>query len=203
MADLAEGVLALVADVQEQRGDAGTPFAYAGVSVGGAVGLQLLLDHPDRVTAATLVCTGARIGDATSWSTRVEQVRKSGTSGLVSASAERWFATGFMEQHPSRASALLHALADAADAGYVQVCGALAAFDVRDRLAEITQPVLAIAGAQDPVTPPALLRSHRRRGEGRTARRPRRRLAPRPGRATGRRRATDPPARAGREPREP
>ena len=52
-----------------------------------------------------------------------------------------------MEQHPSRASALLHALADAADAGYVQVCGALAAFDVRDRLGEITQPVLAIAGA--------------------------------------------------------
>ena len=64
-----------------------------------------------------------------------------------------------MEQHPRRASALLHALADAADAGYVQVCGALAAFDVRDRLAEITQPVLAIAGAQDPVTPPALLQA--------------------------------------------
>ena len=159
MAELAEGVLALVADVQVQRGDAGTPFAYAGVSVGGAVGLQLLLDHPDRVTAAALVCTGARIGDATSWSTRVEQVKKSGTSGLVSASAERWFAAGFMEQHPRRASALLHALADAADAGYVQVCGALAAFDVRDRLAEITQPVLAIAGAQDPVTPPALLQA--------------------------------------------
>lgn len=157
MAELAAGVLALVADVQEQRGDAGTPFAYAGVSVGGAVGLHLLLDHPDRVTAATLVCTGARIGDATSWSSRIEQVKASGTSGLVSASAERWFATGFMEQHPSRASALLHALADAADAGYVQVCGALAAFDVRDRLAEVTQPVLAIAGAQDPVTPPALV----------------------------------------------
>jgi 3-oxoadipate enol-lactonase/4-carboxymuconolactone decarboxylase len=157
MAELAEGVLALVADVQEQRGDAATPFAYAGVSVGGAVGLQLLLDHPDRVTAAALVCTGARIGDADSWSTRVDQVKASGTSGLVSASAERWFAPGFMEQHPSRASALLHALADAADAGYAQVCGALAAFDVRDRLGEITQPVLAIGGAADPVTPPALL----------------------------------------------
>jgi 3-oxoadipate enol-lactonase/4-carboxymuconolactone decarboxylase len=159
VADLADGVLALVADVQEQRGDAGTPFAYAGVSVGGAVGLQLLLDHPDRVTAAALVCTGARIGDADSWGTRADQVRASGTSGLVAASAERWFAAGFMEQHPRRASALLHALADAADTGYVQVCGALAAFDVRDRLAEITQPVLAIAGEQDPVTPPALLQA--------------------------------------------
>ena len=34
---------------------------------------------PDRVTAAALVCTGARIGDATSWSTRVEQVEQVGT----------------------------------------------------------------------------------------------------------------------------
>jgi 3-oxoadipate enol-lactonase/4-carboxymuconolactone decarboxylase len=157
MTALAEGVLALVADVQEQRGDPGAPFASAGVSVGGAVGLQLLLDHPDRVTTAALICTGARIGDADGWQTRVAQVRASGTSGLVSASAERWFAPGFMEQHPSRAGALLHALADASDPGYAQVCGALAAFDVRDRLGEIRQPVLAIGGANDPVTPPALL----------------------------------------------
>ncbi len=37
------------------------------------------------------------------------------------------------------------------------MCGALAAFDVRDRLGEISAPVLAIAGAHDPVCPPALL----------------------------------------------
>ena len=38
-------------------------FFYAGDSIGGAVGLQLLLDAPGRVTAAALLCTGARIGD--------------------------------------------------------------------------------------------------------------------------------------------
>ena len=38
------------------------PFHYAGDSVGGAVGLQLLLDAPHRVASATLLCTGARIG---------------------------------------------------------------------------------------------------------------------------------------------
>ena len=50
---------------------AGRPFGAIPIP-GRPYGLQLLLDHPDRVTAATLVCTGARIGDATSWSTRVE-----------------------------------------------------------------------------------------------------------------------------------
>ena len=131
------------------------PFVYAGCSVGGAVGLQLLLDAPGRVRAAVLVCTGARIGTEESWTERAEQVRASGTPSLVSASAGRWFAPGFLEREPARGSALLHALSDADDAGYAAVCGALAAYDVRERLGEVTAPVLAVAGAHDQATPVA------------------------------------------------
>ena len=134
------------------------PFLYAGDSVGGEVGLQLLLDAPDRVRGAVLCCTGAKIGDDTVWRDRVAQVRASGTASLVTASAQRWFAPGFLEREPERASALLHTLRDASDDGYVAVCGALAAFDVRDRLAEIATPVVAVAGADDPVCPPGSLR---------------------------------------------
>jgi len=134
------------------------PFLYAGDSVGGQVGLQLLLDAPDRVLGAVLCCTGAKIGDETVWRDRVSQVRASGTASLVTASAQRWFGPGFVEREPERASALLHALRDADDEGYLAVCGALAAFDVRDRLAEITAPVVAVAGEADPVCPPGLLR---------------------------------------------
>src|SRR6185437_2423234 len=47
--DLARAVLALVDEVQAERGAAGQPFAYAGDSVGGAVGLSLMLDHPERI----------------------------------------------------------------------------------------------------------------------------------------------------------
>ena len=56
----------VVDDMLAERGEPGGPFAYAGDSVGGAVGLQLLLDAPDRVAAAALLCTGAKIGDAAS-----------------------------------------------------------------------------------------------------------------------------------------
>lgn len=134
------------------------PFWYAGDSVGGAVGLQLALDAPDRVRGVVALCTGARIGTAGSWAERIAQVGASGTPGLVSASALRWFGTGFVEREPARASALLHSLSDADDEGYVAVCGALAAFDARDRLGEIAVPVLAVAGEEDTVCPPALLR---------------------------------------------
>jgi 3-oxoadipate enol-lactonase/4-carboxymuconolactone decarboxylase len=159
MAELAEGVLRVVDDVLAERGEAGGEFFYAGDSVGGAVGLQLLLDRPGRVAAAALLCTGARIGDEAMWTGRIAQVGLSGTPVMVAGSAERWFGPGFLERHPDIASALLHALSEADDAGYSQVCAALAAFDVRDRLAEIGVPVLAVAGADDVATPPDLLRA--------------------------------------------
>ena len=158
MAELASGVLRVVDDIQEQRGDLGGSFFYAGDSVGGAVGLQLLLDAPSRVDAAVLLCTGAQIGSPESWAGRMGQVSVSGTPVMVTGSAERWFGPGFVEREPERASALLHALADAVDEGYVQVCGALAEYDVRERLAEIGVPVLAVAGSADVATPPDKLR---------------------------------------------
>jgi 3-oxoadipate enol-lactonase / 4-carboxymuconolactone decarboxylase len=134
------------------------PFLYAGDSVGGQVGLELLLTAPDRVPGAVLCCTGAKIGDAELWRQRIADVRASGTAGLVTASAQRWFAPAFVEREPERASALLHSLRDASDEGYIAVCHAVAAYDVRARLGEITARVVAVAGADDPVCPPEVLR---------------------------------------------
>jgi 3-oxoadipate enol-lactonase/4-carboxymuconolactone decarboxylase len=157
LAELAEGVLALADGVLAQREEPGGSFCYAGDSVGGAVGLQLLLDAPGRVRRAALVCTGAKIGDPGSWAERAARVRASGTPVMVTSSAERWFGPGFLDRHPDVGAGLLHSLQDADREGYAQVCDALATFDVRDRLGEITVGVLAIAGAVDPSTPPASL----------------------------------------------
>ncbi|MEZ0491133.1 alpha/beta fold hydrolase [Kineococcus sp. TBRC 1896] len=152
IADLARQVVDAVAE----RHDG--PFLYAGDSVGGQVGLQLLLDHPDRVLGAVLCCTGARIGTPESWAERTAQVRASGTASLVGATAARWFAPGFLERRPAVGAALLHALRDTGTDGYTAVCGALGAFDVRDRLGEVDRPVVAVAGAHDAVCPPDSLR---------------------------------------------
>jgi len=157
MAELAQGVLRVVEEILEQRDQFRGPFAYAGDSVGGCVGLQLLLDHPGRIASAVLLCTGARIGEPAMWGGRVGQVSMSGTSVMVSGSAERWFGPGFLDRSPDTASRLLHALQDADDQGYVQVCEALADFDVRERLGEISAPVLAVAGSADVATPTANL----------------------------------------------
>jgi 3-oxoadipate enol-lactonase/4-carboxymuconolactone decarboxylase len=157
MAALASGVLSFVDGVLTERGHEGDSFVYAGDSVGGAVGLQLLLDHPGRVRAAALVCTAARLGDETMWRERADLVTGSGTEVLVDASPARWFGPGFVEEQPERAGGLLRALREADRFGYAAVCGALATFDVRDRLGEITAPVVAVAGAYDVPAPVAAM----------------------------------------------
>jgi len=146
---LAQSVLGLV-----DRLRPGATFRYAGDSIGGAVGLQLLLDAPDRVTAAVLLCTGAKIGEAVGWRQRAETVRADGTQAVVAGSIQRWFAPGFPEREPQVAEELLGALRAADPESYALVCEALATFDVRDRLGEIAAPVLAVAGAEDQPAPP-------------------------------------------------
>jgi 3-oxoadipate enol-lactonase/4-carboxymuconolactone decarboxylase len=147
--ELAAAVLALADDIAP-----GQAFSYAGDSVGGAVGLQLLLDAPERVSSAALLCTGAVIGDPEQWRGRAATVRASGTESVVEGSTERWFAPGFANRQPAVATALLDALRDTDADCYAHVCDALAVFDVVDQLSKIDTPVLAIAGAEDVPTPP-------------------------------------------------
>ncbi len=157
MADLASAVLTVVDAVQAERGEPAGPFVFAGDSAGGAVGLQLLLDAPDRVRAAVLLCTSAGFAAMPGWDDRARTVRASGTAAVVELSAKRWFGPGFLDHHPEQGAALLHALQAVDDEGYAQVCEAIARFDVRDRLSEIAVPVLAVAGSDDIATPPAHL----------------------------------------------
>lgn len=126
-------------------------FFYAGVSLGGATGLELLLRHPERVDAAAILASGARLGEPDGWHARAAQVRQQGTSSMVSGSASRWFAPDSIARRPVLSGRLLHALQDADDEGYARCCEALAAFDVRDALGSIGTPVTALWGEFDVV----------------------------------------------------
>jgi 3-oxoadipate enol-lactonase / 4-carboxymuconolactone decarboxylase len=157
MAELAAGVMAFADRVLTDRGEPGGRLYYAGDSLGGAVGLQALLNAPDRILAAVLLCTGAKIGTADGWLERAARVRASGTTVVVNQSVERWFAPGFLERGPQVASQLLESLRAADAEAYALACEALADFDVRSQLGEIAVPVLAVAGAEDFATSADLL----------------------------------------------
>ena len=197
MAELAAGVLSFVDGVLAERGEPGAGFLYAGDSAGGAVGLQLLLDNPSRITAAVLACTAARLGDETMWRERAELVRTAGTPVMVEGSALRWFRPGFIEEHPDVAATLLHALQDADRSGYAATCNALATFDVRAELGRISVPVIALAGAYDVAAPVSALAELAHSVDEWPTRGPRPSGAPRSGRGPRRHRPGHP--RGGRE----
>ena len=134
MAELAEGVLTLVDEVLAERGEPGGSFAYAGVSAGGAVGLQLLVDHPGRVGSATLLCNGSngsahrRAGPSVPLS--CAPVGTSGRRGGVRPPAGSRPASS--NARPAVASGSAHvALRTPTDSSYAWVCEALAGFDLR------------------------------------------------------------------------
>lgn len=145
--ELADAVAAAVRDRGERR------MFYAGVSLGGATGLELALRHPDLVVAAAIVASGAQLGDPSAWRERAATVRAQSTSVLIIPSAQRWFAPGSMERVPELSGRLLHVLQDADDESYALCCEALADYDVRARLGEVRMPVLALWGEHDAVAP--------------------------------------------------
>jgi 3-oxoadipate enol-lactonase len=149
VADLADAVAAAVRALGADRA------LYAGVSLGGATGLELGLRHPELVSALAIVASGAQLGSPEAWHERAATVRSQSTSALIIPSAQRWFALGSIEREPELSGRLLHSLRDADAESYSLCCEALAAYDVRDRLGEIGMPVVALWGEHDAVAPQA------------------------------------------------
>lgn len=128
-------------------------FAYAGVSLGGAIGQVLGADYSDRVWSLVLCCTAAKFGEPADWLERAARVRAEGMAWLKAPTRERWFTDEFVKSHGQTCEDLLQTLTRTPDEGYASCCEALARFDQRDRLGQISVPTLVIAGARDPATP--------------------------------------------------
>lgn len=127
-------------------------FAYAGVSLGGAVGLHLAVHHPERVASLAVICSSAHFGGSAPWEERAALVRREGLAALAGTADSRWFTPGFTVPRLTAD----HRATD--PAAYAACCDALAAFDLRAELPSVRAPTLAVAGREDPATPPAHLR---------------------------------------------
>jgi pimeloyl-ACP methyl ester carboxylesterase len=118
-----------------------------GLSLGGAITQQLLLDYPDRFSAGILVGTGARLrvlpaifeaieNDYTGF---VEMIGKFASSEKT----EPAVIAPYQRELGSCEPAIVY--------GDFQACDK---FDVMNRLAEISVPVLVISAEDDKLTPP-------------------------------------------------
>jgi 3-oxoadipate enol-lactonase len=141
VADLAQRVLAAVD---------GDRFSFVGLSLGGAIGMRLALDAPDRLDRLVLASTSPRFGEPAQWVERAATVRAYGLGAIVDAVLARWFTPAFDDVDTYRELFL-----NTDPEGYARCCEALSRFDVRDALSAVDVPTLVIAGADDPSTPAA------------------------------------------------
>jgi len=146
--DVGDLVRRVLTTVQSER------FSFVGLSLGGSVGMQLALDAPERLDRLVLACTSARFGTRETWDERIALVREGGMEAVADAVLPRWFTPAFDDVQSFRAM-----LVSTPPETYVRYCEILRELDLRGRLGSIEAPTLAIAGAEDPTSPPEHLES--------------------------------------------
>lgn len=145
--DLADDLVALLDRLDLERAH------LVGLSLGGMTAMRVAARHPERVNRIALLCTGAHLPPASAWTERAATVRAQGSAAVAAAVVDRWFTSGY-DGDRSRWQQMVAATPAE---GYASCCEAIAEGDLRQQLPSITAPTLAIAGADDPATPPATL----------------------------------------------
>jgi 3-oxoadipate enol-lactonase/4-carboxymuconolactone decarboxylase len=134
-------------------------FGYAGCALGGAVGLELALRHPDRVASLALIAASPRFGTPDEFRQRGVVVRSNGLEQIARSSPERWFTGGFAAAQPAITEWAVQMVRTTDPGCYIAACEALAGFDVRAELGRIGVPTLVLAGSEDRITGPAEART--------------------------------------------
>ncbi len=149
LADLGGDVLALLDRLGAERA------SFAGLSLGGMVGMWLAEHAPERIDRLALLCTGASFFDAATWAERAAAVREAGgPAGLAELTMERWFSERFRAEHPDVVARFRAGLASTPAEGYAACCEAIGSADLQDALGTIVAPTLVVAGEKDPSSTP-------------------------------------------------
>ncbi|WP_068273187.1 3-oxoadipate enol-lactonase [Aldersonia kunmingensis] len=149
--DLADDLIALL-----DRLDIDTCH-LVGLSLGGMTAMRVAARNPERIDRLGLLCTAAALPPASVYTERAALVREQGTGVVAEGVVSRWFTPDFLERNPGVRRKHEEMVATTPDEGYAACCEVIAALDVRDDLASIKAPTLAIAGGDDLATPPAKL----------------------------------------------
>lgn len=151
--DLAKEALALAELANAAR------FHFAGTSIGGAIGQQLLIEHNDKLASVTLTNTGAMIGTQEAWNLRASNVRAQGLATMSAEIVPRWFGPAAFEAQPALLEGWKVIMGRGDDNSYALLCEMLGRTDFRERLAGSDVPLFLIGGSEDLATPPESLKA--------------------------------------------
>jgi 3-oxoadipate enol-lactonase len=152
IADLGADLVALLDRLGIARAHLG------GISLGAMASLWVAARFPERVDRLVVCCTAARMGPPAAWAERAAAVRAQGMAAIADAVVARWFTPAHQARRPDEVAAMRAMVAATPAAGYAAACGVIERMDLGPELPAVRAPTLAVAGADDPATPPEELR---------------------------------------------
>lgn len=158
LTSMVDDVLAMADELQLRT------FVLGGFSYGGWVSMELVRTHPERVAALLLVSTGAAPDTDKERALRPGQAADIRRAGITpDAYAERVLTRETLATRPEVWTAARASIAAVSPEGRARAVEAMAERpDFRKSLPLVAVPALVIAGAEDPITPPALAKEMHR-----------------------------------------
>ena len=134
-------------------------FHFMGTSIGGMLGQQLLISHPERLLSTVLTNTAMKIGSTKTWLERQKNVTRQGLETLAATLVPRWFSPVSTKRVPTLLSQWEGLLANVDDHSYGLLCAWLGERDTHTQLKPNGAPILLIAGEDEVATPTSLLQA--------------------------------------------
>jgi len=129
-------------------------YAFCGLSMGGAIGMELAIMDSHRMNRLVLSNTAAEFGAPEFWQSRGATAVDKGISALEKATLDRWFTAEFTALHPETVELARSMLLQTNPRGYATCCRAIGDFSLASELAKIKQPTMVVAGKYDRATTP-------------------------------------------------
>lgn len=149
MVELARDALDLLDELGIERA------SWCGVSLGGMVGMWLGAHAPERLAGLVLGCTSARVPSPDGYRERAALVRERGIEPVADAVVATWFTAETVRERPDLPARFRALLVSQPPQGYAGCCDALAGWDFRGELPQVSVPTLVLAGSEDEAAPAA------------------------------------------------
>jgi 3-oxoadipate enol-lactonase len=134
---------------------------FIGLSMGGMIGQNLGLQHPQILHSLVLSDTSSRVPAEAKpmWEERIAVARAQGMDPHVEPTVSRWFTASFRQKRPRVIDPVRAMIRATNPQGYIGCSQAIMALNLTDRLQAISVPTLIIVGEDDAGTPVAASRT--------------------------------------------
>jgi 3-oxoadipate enol-lactonase len=123
---------------------------FVGLSMGGMIGQQLAVRHPQKVLSLSLCDTASEMPTPAMWNERIANAREHGMAGMVDGTIKRWFVADFVVRAADEIATVRQMILTTPVEGYVGCASAVRDMSQTHLLKQIKAPTQVIVGRDDP-----------------------------------------------------